>query len=186
MTLIMYKYNSHEFTRISWFSGSYWNQILNNLLLTTPNQVSSMIRKKHGSDYLIINLSGRKYNYSKFEDKVLDYEWEDHHSPPINTLFLICQKIHLFLKCMPKSIKKNKRNLSWTIIRKWTINTFVVFIKSEDRKCSDNTLSSRQRKNWYDYLLLHDVFRAIQDTIRSVDVLWQKKVFFNESVWIML
>jgi len=65
-----------------------------------------MIRKKHGGDYLIINLSGRKYNYSKFEDKVLDYEWEDHHSPPINTLFLICQKIHFFLKGMPKNIKK--------------------------------------------------------------------------------
>ncbi|KAL4497259.1 hypothetical protein ABPG72_011194 [Tetrahymena utriculariae] len=71
---------------------------LETLYRNNIDNVSKMIKNKHGSDYLIINLSGRKYDYSKFQDKVLDYEWEDHHSPPINTLFIICEKIHQFLK----------------------------------------------------------------------------------------
>jgi len=33
-------------------------------------KVSKLIKNKHNGDYLIINLSGRKYDYSKFQDKV--------------------------------------------------------------------------------------------------------------------
>jgi hypothetical protein len=33
-------------------------------------QVSKMIKKHHGNNYLIFNISGRKYDYSKFSGKV--------------------------------------------------------------------------------------------------------------------
>ncbi|EGR33452.1 phosphatidylinositol- -trisphosphate 3-phosphatase, putative [Ichthyophthirius multifiliis] len=52
-------------------------------------KVVELIKKNHQSNFLIVNLSGRKYDYSKFDNKVVDYEWEDHHSPPIDTLFQI-------------------------------------------------------------------------------------------------
>lgn len=42
---------------------------------------------KHKDKYLIINLSNRKYDYKKFKNQVLEYKWEDHHSPAMNVLF---------------------------------------------------------------------------------------------------
>jgi len=59
--------------------------------------VSWFIRERHGVDYQVYNLSGRKYNYTKFDNHVLDYPWEDHHSPPIDTLFQACRSIDEFL-----------------------------------------------------------------------------------------
>jgi phosphatidylinositol-3,4,5-trisphosphate 3-phosphatase/dual-specificity protein phosphatase PTEN len=44
----------------------------------------------------VINLSGKKYDNSKFENRVLEYEWVDHHAPPLKILFSICQEIHNF------------------------------------------------------------------------------------------
>lgn len=51
------------------------------------DQVAELIYKRHGLNYLVLNLSGRVYNYSKFENRVLEFAWEDHHSPPIHMLF---------------------------------------------------------------------------------------------------
>lgn len=52
--------------------------------------VVKLIKSRHGGNYYIYNLSGRQYNYTKFDNKVKEYQWEDHHSPPIQTLFQIC------------------------------------------------------------------------------------------------
>lgn len=59
--------------------------------------VSWFVKERHGQDYMLYNLSGRKYNYAKFDNHVLDYPWEDHHSPPIDTLFQACKSIDEFL-----------------------------------------------------------------------------------------
>jgi phosphatidylinositol-3,4,5-trisphosphate 3-phosphatase/dual-specificity protein phosphatase PTEN len=56
------------------------------------------LKNKHPKHYRVYNLSGRKYDYSKFDHQVYEYQWEDHHSPPIHLLFEICQKIDQFLK----------------------------------------------------------------------------------------
>ena len=53
---------------------------------------------------IILNLRIELYNNNIFikkkkkKLKVKDYKWEDHHSPPIDTLFIICNEIHNFLK----------------------------------------------------------------------------------------
>jgi hypothetical protein len=36
---------------------------------------------------MIYNLSGRKYDYEKFNNKVKDFEWEDHQAPALSTIF---------------------------------------------------------------------------------------------------
>lgn len=62
--------------------------------------MAEFLREKHNDRYLIINLSNRKYDYRKFKNQVLEYVWEDHHSPAMNVLFEVCQEMYLFLKCM--------------------------------------------------------------------------------------
>eukprot|EP01016_Furgasonia_blochmanni_P046817 TRINITY_DN6804_c0_g1_i8.p1 TRINITY_DN6804_c0_g1~~TRINITY_DN6804_c0_g1_i8.p1 ORF type:complete len:420 (-),score=78.12 TRINITY_DN6804_c0_g1_i8:34-1293(-) len=74
----------------SGFESAYRNNI---------DEVSKFIKDRHSTNYRIYNLSGRKYNYDKFEkNSILDYLWKDHHSPPIDMLFDICQNIDEFLK----------------------------------------------------------------------------------------
>ena len=62
------------------------------------DDVSSFLKERHNDECLIYNCSNRQYNYQKFFNKVLEYKWEDHHSPPIHMLFDICYSISLHLK----------------------------------------------------------------------------------------
>lgn len=48
--------------------------------------------------YLIFNLSNRPYDYRKFHDNVLEYKWEDHHSPALSILFEVCEEMYKYLK----------------------------------------------------------------------------------------
>ena len=79
----------------SGFESVYRNKI---------EDVSKFIKEKHGSNFLIINLSNRKYDYTKFDNQVEEYEWVDHHAPPLPTLFTICVSMKNFLK-------KNEKNV---------------------------------------------------------------------------
>jgi len=56
------------------------------------------LEERHKDSYLIINLSNRKYDYKKFKNRVLEYKWEDHHSPALSVLFEVCQEMYKFLK----------------------------------------------------------------------------------------
>jgi phosphatidylinositol-3,4,5-trisphosphate 3-phosphatase/dual-specificity protein phosphatase PTEN len=61
-------------------------------------QVSKFLKERHHGNYLVINLSGKKYDYAKFDNKVMEYQWVDHHAPPLKLLYVICNEIHNFLK----------------------------------------------------------------------------------------
>lgn len=60
-------------------------------------EVQSFLDQKHPNRYLIINLSGIKYNYSLFNNMVIEYDWIDHQAPTIHLLFQICKKIYDYL-----------------------------------------------------------------------------------------
>ena len=68
------------------------------------DEVAQFIKEKHGSNYKIINLSNRKYDYTKFDNKVDEYEWIDHHAPPLLTLFKICLSMKTFLLQNEKNV----------------------------------------------------------------------------------
>jgi len=51
------------------------------------SDVANFLKLKHGSHYKVFNMSGRQYEFSKFEGKVETFDWQDHHSPPIHILF---------------------------------------------------------------------------------------------------
>ena len=77
---------------------------LSKLYRNNIDQVKEFLDNKHKNKYLIINLSGDKYDYELFDDKVLEYDWIDHQAPTIHTLFLICKKMFDYLCADPSYI----------------------------------------------------------------------------------
>jgi len=67
------------------------------------DDVAKFLRFRHENNFYVYNLSNRSYNYEKFDKRVNCYKWEDHHSPPIDMLFQICEHIHCYLKAKPQN-----------------------------------------------------------------------------------
>ena len=44
--------------------------------------VDQFLRKKHHSDFVVYNLSNRKYDHRKFGWRVITVEWQDHYPCP--------------------------------------------------------------------------------------------------------
>lgn len=58
------------------------------------DDVKNLLEAKHKNRYFLINISGKRYDYSLFENKVAEYDWIDHQAPKLHTLFLICKKMY--------------------------------------------------------------------------------------------
>lgn len=43
------------------------------------NDVSDFLETRHKDKYYVINTSNRKYDYSKFKNRVIDIKWPNHH-----------------------------------------------------------------------------------------------------------
>jgi phosphatidylinositol-3,4,5-trisphosphate 3-phosphatase/dual-specificity protein phosphatase PTEN len=61
------------------------------------DSVSRFLNTKHKDHYLVLNLSGLHYDYSKFSNNVKDFDWLDHFPPEIDILFKACETIHNWL-----------------------------------------------------------------------------------------
>ena len=61
------------------------------------DDVSNFLKERHGENYLVINLSGKKYDNSKFNNNVIEHKLVDHHAPSLSSLFEICNEIHKYL-----------------------------------------------------------------------------------------
>lgn len=73
------------------------------------DSVSKFLKERHDGNYLVINLSGKKYDNTKFNNNVKEYEWVDHHAPPLKLLFTICKEIHKFLEGKQKNFILNRK-----------------------------------------------------------------------------
>lgn len=62
------------------------------------DNLSHFFRVHHRGRFMIINLSEAEYDYSKFENQVIDFKFPGYPAPPLNTLFNICSSIHGWLK----------------------------------------------------------------------------------------
>ena len=67
------------------------------LIRNNIDDVSNFIKERHGENYLVINLSGKKYDNSKFNNNVIEHKLVDHHAPSLSSLFEICKEIHNYL-----------------------------------------------------------------------------------------
>ena len=76
------------------FPASGIKQIYRNRL----EDVSAFLNEKHHLNYMILNLSEKDYDTSKFQGEVFHFNnWPDHHSPSIELLFTIIHKMHTYL-----------------------------------------------------------------------------------------
>lgn len=57
------------------------------------DEVARFLNNRHGSNYMIFNLSERKYNYDMFEGRVIEAGWPDHHTAPLNWIVDIAKAI---------------------------------------------------------------------------------------------
>lgn len=55
------------------------------------------MKDKHGKNFKVFNMSGRTYDFAKFEGKVENFQWQDHHSPALHILFEACLSMFNFL-----------------------------------------------------------------------------------------
>ncbi|XP_054470676.1 tensin-1 isoform X2 [Anoplopoma fimbria] len=60
-------------------------------------EVASMLRSKHGQNYLLFNLSEKRYDISQLNPKVLDFGWPDHHAPALDKICSICKAMDTWL-----------------------------------------------------------------------------------------
>ena len=66
-----------------------WNDI---------NLVAAYLRQKHGGHYMIWNVSEDPYDYSLFDNQVLEYKFPGHPAPPLGLLFKICAAIESWIE----------------------------------------------------------------------------------------
>lgn len=59
--------------------------------------MSRFLNTRHGDHYLVINLSGREYNYALFGNRVINAGFPDHHSPPLSVMWSIYSIIDFWL-----------------------------------------------------------------------------------------
>lgn len=66
--------------------------------------VSLFLRRRHAGHFMIWNISEEGYNYSLFNDQVLEYKFPGHPAPPLGLLFKICTSIESWLDADEKNI----------------------------------------------------------------------------------
>uniref|UniRef100_A0A8C9VNM8 Tensin 3 n=1 Tax=Scleropages formosus TaxID=113540 RepID=A0A8C9VNM8_SCLFO len=66
--------------------------------------VTRMLRSKHGDSYLVINLSEKRYDLSKMNPKTMDTGWPDLHAPPLDKICTICKAMESWLNADPQHV----------------------------------------------------------------------------------
>ncbi|XP_071592327.1 tensin-3 [Heliangelus exortis] len=66
--------------------------------------VTRMLKSKHGDNYLVLNLSEKRYDLAKLNLKVMDVGWPDLHAPPLNKVCTICKAMESWLNNDPQHV----------------------------------------------------------------------------------
>jgi C2 domain of PTEN tumour-suppressor protein/Polymorphic toxin system, DSP-PTPase phosphatase len=61
------------------------------------DHVSDYLQREHKSQFMVVNLSEKQYDYSKFDDNVLEFCYPGYPSPPLNTLLNMCKTMDAWL-----------------------------------------------------------------------------------------
>uniref|UniRef100_A0A3B3S696 Tensin 3 n=1 Tax=Paramormyrops kingsleyae TaxID=1676925 RepID=A0A3B3S696_9TELE len=72
--------------------------------LRNLQDVLRMLRSKHGDNYLVINLSEKRYELSKMNPKTMDTGWPDLHAPPLDKMCTICKAMETWLNANPQHV----------------------------------------------------------------------------------
>ncbi|CAM9796205.1 unnamed protein product, partial [Phaeothamnion confervicola] len=66
--------------------------------------VATLLKHRHRGKYMIWNISEEKYDYSKFEDQVLEFRFPGYPAPPLGLLFKMCASIENWLDADPDNV----------------------------------------------------------------------------------
>lgn len=66
--------------------------------------VAKFLNEKHQNRYWIFNVSERNYDKSRFEGRVSNFNWADHHAPPFHLLTELVDEMYKWLKAHPENV----------------------------------------------------------------------------------
>ncbi|KAM6104192.1 tensin-3 isoform 3-T3 [Theristicus caerulescens] len=66
--------------------------------------VTRMLKSKHGDNYLVLNLSEKRYDLAKLNPKIMDLGWPDLHAPPLDKVCTICKAMESWLNNDPQHV----------------------------------------------------------------------------------
>ncbi|XP_050163082.1 tensin-3 isoform X4 [Myiozetetes cayanensis] len=66
--------------------------------------VTRMLRSKHGNNYLVLNLSEKRYDLAKLNPKIMDVGWPDLHAPLLDKVCTICKAMESWLNNDPQHV----------------------------------------------------------------------------------
>ncbi|KAJ8276851.1 hypothetical protein GJAV_G00068620 [Gymnothorax javanicus] len=66
--------------------------------------VTRMLRSKHADNYLVINLSERRYDLTRMNPKTFDMGWPDLHAPALDKICSICKAMENWLNAHPQHV----------------------------------------------------------------------------------
>uniref|UniRef100_A0A8C6BCA9 Tensin 3 n=1 Tax=Monodon monoceros TaxID=40151 RepID=A0A8C6BCA9_MONMO len=72
--------------------------------LHSLQEVTRMLRSKHGDNYLVLNLSEKRYDLTKLNPKILDVGWPELHAPPLDKVCTICKAQEAWLNSDPQHV----------------------------------------------------------------------------------
>jgi len=54
--------------------------------------------EKHPGKYFVFNVSEKQYSKERFDGRIADYNWQDHHAPPFHLLFELVDQMKKWLE----------------------------------------------------------------------------------------
>ncbi|NXQ34875.1 TENS3 protein, partial [Alaudala cheleensis] len=92
-------YITERIIAVSFPAGCSEETYLHNL-----QEVTRMLKSKHGDDYLVLNLSEKKYDLAKLNPKIMDVGWPDLHAPLLDKVCTICKAMESWLDNDPQHV----------------------------------------------------------------------------------
>nr|XP_019942691.1 PREDICTED: tensin-2-like isoform X3 [Paralichthys olivaceus] len=67
-------------------------------------EVASMLKSKHQDKFLLLNLSEKRHDITRLNQKVQDYGWPDLHAPPLDRICAVCKAMETWLTSDPSNV----------------------------------------------------------------------------------
>ncbi|KAM4873970.1 tensin-3 isoform 2-T2 [Thomomys bottae] len=72
--------------------------------LHSLQEVTRMLKSKHGDNYLVLNLSEKRFDLAKLNPKIMDVGWPELHAPPLDKMCTICKEQESWLNSDPQHV----------------------------------------------------------------------------------
>jgi hypothetical protein len=83
---------------------SYPAQGLEGFWRNSLTELARFLNTKHPEKYLVLNLSERPYDIAALENRVVEFGFPDHHSPPVEVAWRCCLTMHSWLAADPENV----------------------------------------------------------------------------------